>query len=296
MRDQAARLRELINKQNPTTKTEIMSKNKKTKVIAVTSGKGGVGKTNFTINLSYALMNLGFKVLLFDADIGFANVDVLLGIMPKYNISDVLHGDKKLMDIIAKGPRDLEIISGGSGIHDIMRLENHKVEYILNQFYQLENYADYLLIDTGAGLSNTVFNFINSSDEVIIITTPEPTSLTDAYAMMKALTINNSGLKIKLVVNRVASTEEAKEVYDKLKRVVQRFLSIELEFLGYVYDSKHILESVKKQTPVLIDQPNSPIAKRFNAISLKLIGDVEGNEDDKGLTNFVDNLKRLFKR
>lgn len=294
MNDQAARLRELLNKENTPTSKETKSHTKKTRVIAVTSGKGGVGKTNFTINLAYALINLGFKVLLFDADIGFANVDVLLGMIPKYNISDVLHGDKKLLDIITKGPKELEIISGGSGIHDIMRLENHKVEYILNQFYQIENYADYLLVDTGAGLSNTVFNFINSADEVIIVTTPEPTSLTDAYAMMKALTLNNDKLHIHLVVNRVQDMDEAKEAYDKLNRVVKRFLSIELDFLGYVYDSKYMIDSVKKQIPVLLDQPGSKVAKRFNAISLKLIGGE--NPEESGVSGFVDNLKRLFKR
>jgi len=295
MRDQAARLRELLNKENNVNKNKTAKKKRKTKVIAVTSGKGGVGKTNFTINLAYSLINLGFKVLVFDADIGFANVDVLLGIMPKYNIADVLHGEKKLLDIIEKGPGGLEIISGGSGIHDIMRLENHKIEYILNQFYQIEDYADYLLIDTGAGLSNTVFNFVNSADEVIVVTTPEPTSLTDAYAMMKALTMNNEGLKMKLVVNRVEDEKDALDVYYKLKRVIQRFLSIELDFLGYIYDSKHIIESVKNQMPLLMEQPNSNVAKKFNSIALKLIGN-DTDSENQGISHFIDNLKRFFKR
>ena len=190
MHDQAERLRQLLkNSKNSTQSNNLKKMTSNTRIIAVTSGKGGVGKTNFTINLAISLSNLGYSVIVIDADIGLANVDVLLGLTPKETLTSVLNQNKRITDIIIDGPNGVKIIAGGSGIYDMLQLDNNSLEYFKNQLLEIENQFDFVLIDTGAGISETVMGFVISANEVILITTPEPTSITDAYALIKALKI-----------------------------------------------------------------------------------------------------------
>lgn len=294
MRDQAEKLRQLILQSKTNENSISNNENKsKTKVLAVTSGKGGVGKTNFAINLSISLSKLGYKVVIFDADIGLANIDVILGIIPKYTIADILDGSKDIMDIMTEGPNGIRIIAGGSGIKSLINLDSHKLENLTNQLQKLENYADYIIIDTGAGLSNTVLNFVNSSDEVILITTPEPTALTDVYAMIKTLRTNGGHNKLKVVINKVENSYEADEVFNRLSRVSYKFLNTTIEKLGFVNDSKLVMQSVKNQDPFVLLYPNSAVSKKINNIAIKLSGN-KTEDDEVGTGNFVKKFRSLF--
>lgn len=296
MNDQAERLRKLVrDSQNfKKNKTDQLKENdSKTRIIAVTSGKGGVGKTNFTLNLAISLNKLGYRCIVFDADIGFANIDVISGIIPKFTIADVLENNMKMKDVMIDGPAGVKLISGGSGINEIMQLDLQKIEYLLKEFESLENESDFILIDTGAGLSKTVLSFVNAADEVIVITTPEPTSLTDAYAMIKALHIFNDKVDLKVIINRVVNAKEANEVFQKLSKVSSKFLDVKINELGYVYDSKVVQDAVKNQVPFMEYNPTSLVSKKVNSIALKLIGEDE-KQDQKGMGNFITNLRSVF--
>lgn len=299
MYDQAERLRKLVkesqNFKNREKKVEASKKvdnDDNTRIIAVTSGKGGVGKTNFTINLGISLSNLGYRCVVFDADIGFANIDVISGIIPKYTVADVLERRKTMKEVITEGPAGVKLIAGGSGINEIMQLDIGEIEYLLKEFKSLQNECDFILIDTGAGLSKTVLSFVNAADEVIIITTPEPTSLTDAYAMIKALNIFNSEVDLKVIINRVNNAKEAEEVFSKLEKATNKFLDFNINELGYLYESKIIPESVKNQIPFMEYNPTSQVSKKINSIALKLIG--EEQVEKSGMENFISNLRSVF--
>ncbi|MBS4539865.1 MinD/ParA family protein [Clostridium sp. D2Q-11] len=295
MRDQAEKLRQLIvnrKKNNESIDNKSVSN---TRVLTVTSGKGGVGKTNFTINLSLSLCKLGYKVAILDADIGFANIDVILGIMPKYSLIDVIRENKDILDIMENGPYGLKIIPGGSGLEDIMHMETNELEILTNQLMKLEESMDFIIIDTGAGVSKAVINFVSSSDEIILVTTPEPTSLTDGYAMLKVINNHVKKDNVKLVVNRVQNERESIEVYNKLNRATIKFLNLELENLGYIYESKLVTNSVKNQLPFVLSDSKSPISRMINTIALRLI-DKENVATHNGLRGFLSNIKNLVNR
>lgn len=295
MRDQAYRLRQMVSKYK-NNKGMIESKtSNKTRVLAITSGKGGVGKTNFTINLAISLNKLGYRTIIFDADIGLANVDIALGIMPKYTIADVIKGEKDILDIVTDGPCGLKIIAGGSALEELINIQESELNDLTIQLEKLAGIADFILIDTGAGISRTVLNFIEASNEVILITTPEPTSLTDAYALIKTLIVSSGNYnKINLVVNKAESYFEAQEVYEKLNRVANRFLNIQLTNLGYIQNSKLLIESVKLQKPITISHPNSAFVRRINSIALKIVGNENIDDDRNDFKNFIERFKNYF--
>jgi len=295
MNDQAERLRQIIslNKSPKSNNLNTIKTLNKTRVFAITSGKGGVGKTNFTINLAISLSRLGHKIIVFDADIGLANIDIILGVIPKYTIANVISGEKDILDIMVDGPNGIKIIAGGSGIRELSNLSSEKLEHLTSQLSKLEEFADFILIDTGAGLSNTVLNFVNAAGEVILITTPEPTSLTDVYAMIKTLTITGKYNKLHVVINRVEDSKEANEVYEKLYNVTNRFLNIRIENLGYLYNSKLVGDSVKSQTPFIMLYPDSQISKKINGIAMKIAGNKEV-DNNVGINNFINKLRSLF--
>ncbi len=298
MRDQAEKLRQLIieskeKKNNPIYNGDNVIIDK-TRVVAVTSGKGGVGKTNFSINLGISLSKLGYKVLVFDADLGLANIDVILGIIPKYTIADILNSDKDILDIITEGPNGIKLIAGGSGIKELINIDSEKLENLVYQLQKLENHVDFIIIDTGAGLSETVLNFVNSSDEVILITTPEPTSLTDVYAMIKTLKINGGERKLSVVINKVENSVEADEVFERLSKVSSKFLNTKIEKLGHLNNSKLVMQSVKNQNPLVLLYPNSSIAKKINGIALKICKNKHNSSHESNITNFLNKFKSLF--
>src|SRR5690554_5198968 len=231
---------------------------KKTKFISITSGKGGVGKTSFTINLGITLSQMGYRVFIIDADLGTANVDVLLNIHSKYNLNHLLNREKDILEIVIEGPGGINLVPGGSGLQNLADLDEWQFNRLINNFQTLEKYADFILIDTGAGLSRNVINFILASDEVIVVTTPEPHAITDAYAIIKVMDGRDSSLKPKLVLNRVDSPEEARHISEKMITVTERFLSLRLESLGYILDDTNVLKAIKKMRPFVLTEPSCP--------------------------------------
>lgn len=258
MRDQAEALRQMARSAHSTAKSAIIKQPKsQSRVIAVTSGKGGVGKTNFTVNLALAFANLGQKVLIIDADLGLANVEFVLGCSPQYNLLNFLDDGYRLVDIVSDGPHGIKFMSGGSGIHQLANLSEAHLGRIISQMVQFDHWADIILIDTGAGLHRNVMNFVMAADEVIIITTPEPTAIADAYAMMKTYAAHYGRAPLKLVINRVQEITEGQQVVDKLIKVSLRFLGLTISNLGLVYEDPNMVKAVKSQIPVLLAHPET---------------------------------------
>ncbi len=241
-----------------------------TKIITVTSGKGGVGKTGISLNLSLSLSRKGYKVCLFDADLGLANVNIITGLFPEYGLEEVILGNKSLSDIIIKNYQGIDIIPGSSGVQKMADLTAEEASHLVHAFMDMDGY-DYFIIDTSAGISSQVLSFCRTCHEMILIVTPEPTSLTDAYSLLKVLRDKDKELPpIRVIVNQVKNTETAQTVYKKFKNTVLRFLSIHLIPLGIVaYDPK-VRTSVIAQTPFLLAFPDSIASRCIHFLTKKL--------------------------
>lgn len=284
MLDQAASLRKLVDDD------EKKSSNnpRKSKIITVTSGKGGVGKSNFVVNLGVFLQSKGKKVLIFDADLGMGNDDVLMGLYPKNNIFDIIFTDLTLKDIIIEGSNGVSLIPAGTGLNKIEELTDEQRSTFLDKLEHLNEF-DYILMDTGAGVNKDILAFISASEELIIITTPEPTSLTDAYSLIKATDYFKLKSKAKVIVNKAFTTEEGIETYNKFNRAVSKFLQIKVEYLGCIIDDKKLVQSVRQQKPFILLYPNCQASKCIESIGMKLMGqDAASSGGAKGL------FKRLF--
>ncbi len=220
--DQAQRLREIIysSKLQRSASKETAPAIRDARIITVSSGKGGVGKTNFTVNLAIALSRLGKNVSIIDADLGLANIDVVLGLVPKFTLSHVIRNEKEIKDIILDGPHGIRVISGGSGVMDLVNLDTEEISRLIESLEFLNDDSDYILIDTGAGLSRSVISFIEAASDVVMVITPDPTSITDAYAVIK--NIANEDKNIKVVVNRVDSNKEGQNVFHKLNSAAKK--------------------------------------------------------------------------
>lgn len=292
MIDQAESLRKIVSSQLEANNTIMRS----ARVITVTSGKGGVGKSNVVVNLAVQLQKIGKRVVIVDADFGLANIEVILGIVPQFNLCDVMSGTKIITDVITDGPMKIKFLSGGSGVQDLIRLSEKQLSFFIKNLSLLDKMADIILIDTGAGLTDTVLSFSKAADEIILVTTPEPTSITDAYALVKTLCNQNRHTipTIKLLVNRVEDEQEGREIYDKLKQVSKRFLGINIEELGYVPYDKALVKSVKLQEPVSMSFPKSEVSRAFEMISKKLSPIDTVNKSGSGFTSFVKRFMNMF--
>lgn len=262
--DQAGTLRK-INGLTPRTD------HRSTRVISITSGKGGVGKTSVVTNLAYILSRFGKKVFVFDADIGLANVDVMLGLTPKYNIQHVLMGEKTLSDIIVDGPGGIKIFPASSGVQELAELTYEQKLNILSDFNSLEETIDYLLVDTGAGISSNVMYFNLAAREKVVVVTPEPTSVTDAYAIMKVMAKKHSVTHFRLLANEVKNEKEASELFQSLSNVAERFLNISLDFLGFIVRDHHVAQSIKKQNLTTILYPDCKFSLCLVHLAKKII-------------------------
>jgi flagellar biosynthesis protein FlhG len=241
-----------------------------TRVIAITSGKGGVGKTNIVANLGIALSQLGKKILIFDADMGLGNLDILLGLTPKYNFSHVLLGEKSVSDIVIEGPEQIKILPASSGIQEMANLSKSMTAHLLGELGAIIDTIDILLIDTAAGISSNVMYFNAIAQEVLVVVSPEPTSITDAYALMKVLSIRYGVKQFKLLVNMVKDIQEAYEVHRQLKLVSEKFLDITIDYLGHVYSDENIARGVRQQKAVCDIYPESQASRCFNSLAVKL--------------------------
>ncbi|MBP2642439.1 MAG: ylxH [Firmicutes bacterium] len=272
MRDQAEKLREIARSAKVTLKSAIIKKPvAKARVIAVTSGKGGVGKTNFTVNLALALSQLGQKVMVIDADLGLANIEYILGCTPKYTLYDLLNRKCPLTQVVTDGPNGIKFLSGGSGIYQLAELSPEKLDEIIVQTIQYDEWADIILVDTGAGIHRNVMNFVVAADEVVVITTPEPTAIADAYALMKVYKVYDGNASLNLVINRVNEFYEGEMVADKLIKVAQQFLGVTIGNLGFVYEDKNLVKAVKNQIPVILAQPDTISARCIQYIAERLL-------------------------
>lgn len=292
--DQAEQLRNIIKKQRPSTKLA--------RVITVTSGKGGVGKSNLSVNLGIQMSRLGKRVIILDADFGLANVEVMLGIRPRYSLADLMFNGKELQDIITKGPENIGFISGGSGIHELINITRSQILFLTQKLYELDQLADVIIIDTGAGISDSVLEFVTVSSEVLLIVTPEPTSITDAYALLK--TLNRKGdfspdnTVIKMVANRVESYDEAKQLYTKLNLVVEKFLTVKMGFLGAIPQDSNVTKAVMQQKPYSVLYPNAPSSKAVYELANILCNHATPRTQAvSGIAGLFSNLIRLkFKK
>lgn len=272
MSDQAASLRELmatrpipkIPEENLTTKQKVK---KQAKLIAVASGKGGVGKSNFTLNLALKIHAAGKKVLVFDADMGMANIDVLMGVSSKFSLYHVLTREKRISDIIQLGPLGLPYIAGGSGFVELLSLTEQDIDAFTRDLESLASEMDYIFFDTGAGLSLENRSFIAAADECIVVTTPEPTAITDAYALIKMMHKINGHSPFGMIVNRAENKREAEQVSSKIQLVAKRFLGADIPLIGYVTEDSHVMRAVKKQTPFTTLYPNCTASKDMERIS-----------------------------
>ena len=255
MADQAEKLREIMRSRASETVT-VPAPN--SRIIAVASGKGGVGKTNISINLALAYAKLGKKVIVLDADLGLANVNVVLGVIPRYNLYHLIRQQKTMREILLDTDYGIQIVAGASGFSKIANLSEEERRGFIHELYELAQ-ADVIIIDTAAGVSNNVLSFVAAADDVIIVTTPEPTAITDAYGIVKiiATEIDNLDLGLKLVVNRVKTVTEARKVAERVINIAGQFLNLKLDYLGFVYEDALVQTAVIKQKPFLVLDPKS---------------------------------------
>ncbi|ACB85336.1 AAA family ATPase [Natranaerobius thermophilus] len=265
-----------------------------TKVLAITSGKGGVGKSSLAINLAIALSKKGQRVCLVDADLGMANIDVLLKMTPKYNLTHIFNEEIDIFDVIIKGPKDVLVVPGGSGWQDIASLNTFQFQQLVKNFNKLEQYTDIIIFDTGAGIDSNVINFLLASDEILLVTTPEPHAITDAYAMTKVITEQNKNLPVKLIVNKANSKEEGQDVGNKVSFAARQFLGISLEYLGFVQESRLFSKAARNQHPIIDKWPFSPPSKEITQLANNIIGNNQSNS--RGMTGFLNKLASLFKK
>lgn len=247
-----------------------LSSHQYTRIITITSGKGGVGKTNIVANLGYALCRFGKRVLILDADLGLGNLDVLLGLTPEYNLSHVISGEKKLSDIVVSGPGRLQILPAASGIQEMTALSREERHFVFSQLDAFIRKFDILLIDTAAGISSNVLYFNINADEILVVATPEPTSITDAYALMKVLSVKYGSDHFKLVVNAVASEHEADEVFRQISLVADRFLNVDIEFYGGIVLDENLKKGVRQQKVVSELAPLSKVSRNFSTLARKI--------------------------
>jgi len=289
MKDQASSLRAIVN---TTTR-------RNTKVLSVTSGKGGVGKTNISINLAYALSAMGRKVFLLDADLGLANVDVLLNLTPSYTIEHVLSGERRVEDIILDGPGGIKVLPSSSGVVEMAEMTQKQQDLLIKMLESIENEMDYLIIDTGAGIASNVLRFSVTADEIMLVVTPEPSSMTDAYSLIKILVNRYNINHFKVIANSVSSQAEGKQVYERLQKVTLDFLQTELGYLGAVFRDPSLTKSVRLQKPLLELYPDSPSGRCFTALARQIDHSMRQSQSPRAaLTSepIVEKPKRFWER
>lgn len=255
------------------------------RVITVTSGKGGVGKSNTSINLAIQFRKMGKKVIILDADFGLANIEIMFGAVPKHNLCDLIYQGKSITDIITWGPMEVGFISGGSGIAGMSNLSREYLSYIIQNLTQLDSIADIIIVDTGAGIADAVLEFLVASGEILLVTTPEPTSITDSYSLLKALyrhqRFDADATKVKLIANRVEKESEGQILYNKLNAVVERYLKVPMIYLGCVPEDAQLSRSVMQQVPVSLHNPGAKSAMAYERLAMKLLDKTETERQPK---------------
>jgi len=293
--DQAATLREIKKKENhqeeTLAQTDAYGINPHgIRVISVTSGKGGVGKTNIAANLAYLLAGQKKRTLILDADAGLANIDVILGINSPYNLYHVLKGEKTLTQAIVQGPRGIKILPSASGIPEMTDLSRGQKLTLIDELNTLSSSLDFMLIDTGAGISSNVMYFNMAAKEIIVVTTPEPTAMTDAYALIKVLYQRHAQRRFRLLINMVHSAAEAKEIYARLSNATDHFLNLTIEYLGHIVLDEKVREAVRQQTLVTELYPQCPASRCLAKISEKISAETLEEYENGSIKFFWENI------
>jgi len=263
-------------------------------IFTVTSGKGGVGKSHLVANLAIKLAQLGQKVLVIDADLGMANLDVILGLNPSFTLNDVVEGTRSFDEVVIPGPGGIDVIAGGAGIQELADLDGEMREQILFDLESLEYRYDIIIVDTGAGLSRNVLEFAILADKVLLVTNPEPTALLDAYGVIKALSEEVEEPDIHVVINRVKSTIEAGETTDRLREVARHFLNVYVKSGGFVYEDSVVAEAVRHRTPFVLSYPAAKASKCIEALAMKLLKVQVQRESSGGMKTFLGRIAGIF--
>ena len=287
--DQAQQLRNIVKANSPTSNRPLA------RVITVTSGKGGVGKSNTAINLAIQFRKMGQRVIILDADFGLANIEIMFGTVPKHNLCDLIYQGKNIKEIITWGPGDVGFISGGSGIAGLSNLSRDYLVYIIQNLAELDAIADVIIIDTGAGISDAVLEFLVASGEILLVTTPEPTSITDSYSLLKALNrhprFSKEASQIKVIANKVDRDEAGLALFNKLNVVVQWYLKLPISYLGTVPQDEKLSQAVMQQTPVSLANPQAKSAKAYERIAAVLMNkELSGNVKKRGMAAFFSHI------
>ena len=285
MLDQAQILRQMASNESSKTSSN-------TRIITVASGKGGVGKSNFVVNLAISLQKLGKKVLIFDADVGMGNDDVLMGVLPKYNVFDIIFNNKEIDEVVINGPYGVKLLPGGSGINRAHELTSYQRNKFLDKLTNLKD-LDFIIMDTGAGISKTVMGFISCCDDFIVLTTPEPTSLMDAYSLLKAVSHFKVKDCVKVVINKTVDNKEGRLTYDKFQYAIEKFLKIGIDYIGNISDDKKLTQAVRKQEPVVISFPNCDATEDIEKIARNILGS-KTNENTIGVQGLFKKLFNIF--
>lgn len=287
--DQAQQLRNII-------KAGAASQNRPlARIITVTSGKGGVGKSNTAINLAIQFKKMGQRVIILDADFGLANIEIMFGAVPKHNLCDLIYQGKSISDIITWGPMEVGFISGGSGITGMSNLDKDNVGYIIDNLVELDEMTETIIVDTGAGISDTVLEFLVASGEILLVTTPEPTSITDSYSLLKALSrhprYRADATQIKVLANKVSGEQEALSLYGKLETVVERYLKVPISYLGMIPQDQLLAKAVMQQMPVSLDNPKARSAIAYEIIAAKLMNrELDKTIPRRGMAAFFSHI------
>lgn len=265
------------------------------RVMTVTSGKGGVGKSNVAINLAIQFRKMGKRVIILDADFGLANIEIMFGAVPKHNLCDLIYQGKSIKDIITWGPMEIGFISGGSGIAGMSNLSKDYLDYIIQNLAQLDSIADVIIVDTGAGLSDAVLEFLVACGEVLLVTTQEPTSITDSYSLLKALyrhpRFDQSSTKVKMIANRLDKEQDGEVLFEKLNIVVSRYLKIPLLYLGSIPEDAQLARAVMQQLPVSLQNPGAKSSVAFQRLAARLLDREEAERQPRrGMAAFFSHI------
>jgi flagellar biosynthesis protein FlhG len=278
-----------------TTLRSLVQERRRASVIAITSGKGGVGKSNVAVNLAIKLSAAGKRVVLLDADLGLANADVLCNIDLPCNLSHVIARKKELADVMVKAPGGFRLIGGASGLARMADLTDFDRQRIVDALAELEETTDIILIDTGAGISPNVLSFTRAADHVLVVTTPEPTAITDAYAVIKVISRDGTDRQISLLVNQVRSPGEARVVHERIAKVARQFLNINVLDAGHIVSDEQVSLSVRRRTPFVLGSPKSPAAACVGQLAMRLEKGISAaNNVDAG--GFFNRMSRWFRR
>jgi flagellar biosynthesis protein FlhG len=292
MEDQAEKLREIMRQKTGGEGSASARPAGKTRIITITSGKGGVGKTNVSVNMALAYARLGKKVVVMDADLGLANVNIMLNMVPRYNLYDMIRKGKTMKEIMVETEYGISIVAGALGISQIANLSDEERQGFIGELNTL-SFADIIIIDTSAGVSSNVLDFIAAADDAVIITTPEPTAITDAYGIIKiiATEYDNLDMELKLVVNRVKGAAEAKKVSDRMTHIAGQFLNLKVDYLGFIYDDPIVSQAVLRQKPFMVLDPKC----KASICVQHIVGKMEKSEL-REKNGFASMFKRLFKK